>query len=531
MTITVGASTPTGSYSITVTGSGGGVQQSTTVTLTVTASSATITFVQGNYATPQSPQTTVSVVYSAAQNAGDLNVVVVGWNDSIASVSSVRDTKGNVYTLAVGPTIQTGLATQSIYYAKNIVAAVAGGNTVTVTFSTGAVSADIRILEYSGADRNNPVDVTAANSGNSSSTSSGPATTTNPTDLIFGANLVQTITSGPGSGFTSRMITSPDGDIAEDEMVTSTGAYSATAPVSPSGPWIMQMVAFRTPVTGSFTISASPSSLTVGTGSQGTSTITTAVNGGFSSPISLSASGVPSGTTISFIPNPIPAPGSGNSTMTITVGSSTPAGTYPITVTGNGGGVQQSTTVTLTVTSAPTFTISASPSSLAVMQETQGTSTITVTVSGGFNNSVSLSAAGAPSGTTVSFNPATLSAPGSGTSTMTITVGTTLIGTYPITVTATGGGIHQTATVNLTVTAQVILSWDPSQSPGIAGYNIYRSLTSGGPYGKINSSLDPNTAYDDTAVQDGTTYYYVTTAVNNQGQESGYSNESSATVP
>jgi uncharacterized membrane protein len=314
-------------------------------------------------------------------------------------------------------------------------------------------------------------------------------------------------------------------------MVTTTGAYSATANLTRPGWWIMQMVAFRTEAPGSFSISASPTSLSIGQGNQGTSTITTAVSGGFNSAITLSVSGVPSGTTASFNPNPIAAPGSGNSTMNITVGASTPTGTYPITVTGNGGGVQQNTTVTLTVTTQPSFSLSASPSSLSVMQESQGTSTLTVTISGGFNNPVSFSASGVPSGTTATFNPATLPAPGSGSSTMTITVGTTPMGTYPITVTASGGGIHQTTPVTLTVTAQVILTWDVSPSQGIAGYNIYRSLTSGGPYTRINSALDPNAAYNDLAVNDGVIYYYVTTAVNTQGQESGYSNESSATVP
>ena len=447
------------------------------------------------------------------------------------AVSSVRDTKGNVYNLAVGPTIQSGLATQSIYYAKNIVAAAAGSNTVTVSFSGAAVSPDIRIFEYSGADLNNPVDVTAASSGSGTSSSSGLATTSSAHDLIFGANMVQTSTTGPGSGFTQRILTSPDGDIAEDDMVTTIGSYSASAPVSPSGGWIMQMVAFRTPSSGNFTISASPTSLTIGQGNQGNSTITTAVSGGFNSSISLSASGLPTGATVTFNPTTIGAPGSGSSTMTISVGSSTLSGTYPITVTGNGGGIRQSTTVTLNVTSQPSFSVSASPSSLSVMQESQGTSTITVAVSNGFNNAVTLSASGVPAGTTVSFSPATLPAPGSGSSTMTILVSTTREGAYPITVTATGGGIYQTATVNLTVMAQVTLTWTASQSPGIAGYNVYRSATSGGPYAKINSSLDPTTTYNDLAVQDGATYYYVTTAVNNQGQESSYSNQSFATVP
>jgi fibronectin type 3 domain-containing protein len=105
------------------------------------------------------------------------------------------------------------------------------------------------------------------------------------------------------------------------------------------------------------------------------------------------------------------------------------------------------------------------------------------------------------------------------------------MGTYPLTVTATGGGTHHTVVVNLTVTAQIALSWTASQSPGTAGYNIYRSTVHGGPYTKANSSVDPNTSYNDQAVQDGHTYYYVTTAVDGQGRESGYSNEASAFLP
>ncbi|MGA1994972.1 MAG: hypothetical protein ABSH45_04255, partial [Bryobacteraceae bacterium] len=228
------------------------------------AAALSITYIQGNFGTPQTPQTTVKVTYTAAQVAGDLNIVVVGWNDSRAVVSAVKDSRGNVYATAVGPTVQSGYASQSIYYAKNIASAAAGTNTVTVTFASAATAPDIRILEYSGADPSNPVDVTGASSGNSNTSSSGSAKTTNPTDLMFGANLVQTITSGPGSGFTSRMLTTPDGDIAEDRMLTATGSYSASAPVSPSGPWIMQVVAFRTPSGG--TTSATASSVSPNSG-------------------------------------------------------------------------------------------------------------------------------------------------------------------------------------------------------------------------------------------------------------------------
>ena len=91
--------------------------------------------------------------------------------------------------------------------------------------------------------------------------------------------------------------------------------------------------------------------------------------------------------------------------MTITERASTATGTYPITVTGNGGEVQQNTTVRLTVTAGPNFTLTASPASISVQQGNQGTSTISTTISGGFNSAISFSASGAPSGTTVSFNP------------------------------------------------------------------------------------------------------------------------------
>jgi len=206
---------------------------------------ATVAYVQGNYSTPQSPQSSVTVTFTAAQAAGDLNVVVVGWNDSTATVKSVTDTSGNTYTVAVGPTVVSGALSQSIYYAADIASAAAGANTVTVTFSTAAASADIRILEYSGVAPFSPVDVTAASTGTNASSTSGSATTTNATDLIFGANVVVTSTKGPGSGFTERLLTTPDGDIAEDETETAAGSYSATAPLTSSGHWIMQMVAFK----------------------------------------------------------------------------------------------------------------------------------------------------------------------------------------------------------------------------------------------------------------------------------------------
>jgi hypothetical protein len=82
--------------------------------------------------------------------------------------------------------------------------------------------------------------------------------------------------------------------------------------------------------------------------------------------------------------------------------------------------------------------------------------------------------------------------------------------------------------INLTATAgdsQVTLAWDTVSSA--TGYNVKRSTAAGGPYTTVGSNVS-GTSYIDSAVVDGTTYYYVVTALNGTS-ESANSNEASAT--
>ena len=205
--------------------------------------------------------------------------------------------------------------------------------------------------------------------------------------------------------------------------------------------------------TPAFTVAASPTATSVSAGSSGSSNITTTVSGGFSNAVALSASGQPTGVTVTFNPASIAAPGSGASTMTMAVASSVAAATYPITVTATGGGITQTAPVSLTVTAPapPGFSLSASPSSVSVADGSSGTSTITSSVTGGFSSAVALTASGQPTGVTIGFNPSSIT--GAGTSIMTMTVAsTTTAGTYPITVTGTSGTTTETTSVNLTVT-------------------------------------------------------------------------------
>jgi len=76
----------------------------------------------------------------------------------------------------------------------------------------------------------------------------------------------------------------------------------------------------------------------------------------------------------------------------------------------------------------------------------------------------------------------------------------------------------------------VSLTWNPGDHNAV-GYNIYRGTAKAGPFSMINTALDSSTNYTDSTVVSGATYYYVTTEVNGQGQESGYSNEVQAVIP
>ena len=234
------------------------------------------------------------------------------------------------------------------------------------------------------------------------------------------------------------------------------GSYSAvtgydlvTGWGSPNGTGLINALA-PTSTSPSFSISASPASVSVVQGSNGSSTITTAVSGGFDSAVALSTSGQPAGVTVSFSPSSIAAPGSGTSTMTITVASTTTTGTYPITVTGTGGSVTQTTTVTLTVTApaAGNFSLAASPTSLTITRSSSGKSTITITPSNGFTGSVTLTASGQGSGVTASFSPD----PTTGTSTLTLTASSSATtGTRTVTITGVSGALTRTTTISLRV--------------------------------------------------------------------------------
>jgi fibronectin type 3 domain-containing protein len=65
----------------------------------------------------------------------------------------------------------------------------------------------------------------------------------------------------------------------------------------------------------------------------------------------------------------------------------------------------------------------------------------------------------------------------------------------------------------------------------VAGYDVYRSEVSGGPYSKLDSSIVAADSYNDASVQAGLTYYYVVKSVTSAGVQSADSAQTSAAIP
>src|SRR6202023_1241955 len=189
----------------------------------------------------------------------------------------------------------------------------------------------------------------------------------------------------PTIRYTGRVPTDPSGTMgAEVNVVTGTGSqttglsrwgdYSAMQvdPVDDCTFWYTQeyiktngtfnwntrIANFKFPTCGSttpdFTVSASPSSLTITQGSNGTSTITITSLNGFNAATTLSASGLQSGVTAAFSTNPVtpPANGTATSTLTLTASATATTGAATVTITGTSGALTHSTTIALTVTSS-----------------------------------------------------------------------------------------------------------------------------------------------------------------------------------
>ncbi len=276
------------------------------------------------------------------------------------------------------------------------------------------------------------------------------------------ANQQLAASSGSPVGFINptiyaQNVTSSYASDFHDITSGTSGSYSAVTGYDLVTGWgspntgLMSALTGGTTTSSSFSISASPTSVSVAQGSSGSTTIAVSPVGSFTSSVALTASGLPTGVTAAFGSGTISG-GSGSSSLTFTVASTTTAGTYSITVTGTSGSTVETTTVSLTVTGTTAgFSISASPTSLSIARGSSGSVTITSAVTGGFNSAITLSGSGQGSQNSVSFSPTSIT--GAGSSAMKISVGSrATVGSHTVTVSGKSGTTTHTTTVTFTVT-------------------------------------------------------------------------------
>jgi uncharacterized membrane protein len=355
--------------------------------------------------------------------------------------------------------IDNGVGTVSTVTSKSVTPAATTTYTLTATNSAGSVTAQATVAVATCTLASAPTSFAVTAGGSSSATIACGA-------VQNGFNTPLTVTvSGAPTGVTASAAPATIVPGTGQATLTLTAAGTAAAgsytlTVRATAGTFTQSLSLSLTVNPApaFTLTLAAASVSVLQGASGQVKIATAHIGSFNSAIALSATGAPSGVTASFSPSTIAAPGDGTSTLTVGAASSAAAGTYTLTVQGVGGGVTRTQTLTVSVQPAPGFALSASPNALTVTQGLTGTATVSISgLAGGFNSIVALSVAsstgsGLPAGLTATFTPKSVPAPGSGASALALTPSASMApGTYPLTITASGGSVTRTATLSLTV--------------------------------------------------------------------------------
>ena len=369
--------------------------------------------------------------------------------------------------------------------------------------------------------------ITLTNSGSASVTIS-QATVSGTGLSISGLSTPLALGAGLSTTFSAQFTPTSAGSASGSISIVNNGQNSPlTIPLSGTG---TQPQLAATPTSAAFgsVTTGTNNSQTVSLTNGGSATVTissvTVSGAGFSTtgitaPVSIAAGKAATFNAV-FGPN-----AAGSVTGSITLVSNAP--NSPITISLSGTGV------------AATRVLGLSSSSLSFGSVNVGSnSSLTTTLTNNGNSNVTIS------GVTVS---------GTGYSDSGVTSGETLTPNQSVTITAqfapaaaglvsgsvsiASNATNSPSAITLSGTGvaaashSVALSWTASSSP-VSGYNVYRGTTSNGPYPtKLNNSLVTAVGYSDSTVTDGTTYYYVVTAVDSSNVESVDSNQATAVIP
>ena len=285
-------------------------------------------------------------------------------------------------------------------------------------------------------------------------------------------------------------------------------------------------------------VSAVPTSASFGSVAVGATTSQTIqLKNAGTTPLTISAA-TASGTGFSVSGLTLPVAVSAGTAATLTIkfspksagavsGAATVTGNFSsISVPISGTGVSETATLSASATSANFGNVTVGSSATATVNLTNtGNSSVTISTVTSAGTGVSASGAanvilspGQATAVSVKFAPTKAGA----------VAGSVAVASNasnsPITIAVSGDGVAAPTPS----THSVNLSWTPSASSGVSGYDVYRSTVSGGPYTKIGSASTVD--YTDASVQANTEYFYVVTSVD-AGVQSGYSGQIAVSVP
>jgi hypothetical protein len=435
--------------------------------------------------------------YTAPSSAGTYTVTATSAADSSKSASAaVTVTQPIQVSISVSPStasLQSGGQQQF--------SATVSGTTntaVTWTASGGTVSSG---GQYTAPSSAGTYTVTATSAADSSKSASAVVTVTQPVQVSISvspttANLQtggQQQFSTAVSGTTNTAVTwkASGGTVTSGGQYTapsSAGTYTVTATsVADSSKSASAVVTVSQPIQVSISVSPTTASLQTG----GQQQFSAYLSGTSNTAVTWSASG-------------------GTVTTNGLYGAPSAAGTYTVTAVSAADSTKSASAI-VTVSAPQPISVSISPTTVAMPEK--WTQQFSASVSGSANTSVTWAIA---KGTGTISQSGVYTAPQA-------------VETDVVTVTSQADNTKSaSATITVAAPHKVTLTWAASSTSGVS-YNVYRGTISGGPYALLASGV-ASTSYTDTNVQSGTTYYYVTKAVDSSGQ-SAYSNEAQVVIP
>jgi Immunoglobulin domain/Abnormal spindle-like microcephaly-assoc'd, ASPM-SPD-2-Hydin len=512
LTVTTTGSTPTGNETLTITGTSGSLTHTATVTLVVTTSNITVNPISIQFVGTGTAMASSEVAGAVAES---------NWNPA----------KGASSSSPLGLADSTGTAT-----------------TATVSWTADGIWAEglantsgnlIMMNGYLDNSRQNTTTVTVSGL---PSSSNGYTVYVYASGSTGGSNTGIYQISGAGIATSSVTLT---------YQSSFNGIFTLATASSPIGNYVV----FTIPDVPGFRLSAIPSTSTTGyerapvngiqivpIGTTGTAPAAPSimvqpasqtVKAGQAATFSVVASGT-APLSYQWHKNGTAISGTTSASYTTPATTTTDNGGQFTVVASNSVGSVTSSPATLTVNPAP-GPLAASASTLSFGNVNLNTSTILgvkLTNSGSVNLTISNVTISGP-GFTASGVSAGLILTAGQTATLNVTFAPAATGSVTGRVLVASNASNSPASITLSGTAVqpvhlATLTWTDSTA---VAYNVYRGTVSGGPYTKINASLDATTNFTDTTVQAGQTYYWVVTAVNSSNVESAYSNEVAGTIP